>query len=103
MAHQPLGGRPVAVVRGNPDVPPPTEDQKVSYSRVSCTNRPRKSLFILFLENAGGCLASLTDELLIKIIDAAADCGLSPAQVGCFLLYSSAHQPYIPFKQLTNV
>lgn len=43
MAHQPLGGRPVAVVRGNPDVPPPTEDQ--------------------------------------KIIDAAADCGLSPAQL----------------------
>ena len=29
MAHQPLGGRPVAVVRGHPGEPFPTEDPKV--------------------------------------------------------------------------
>ncbi|KAI1328533.1 aldo-keto reductase [Xylariaceae sp. FL0255] len=29
MAHQPLGGRPVGVVRANPGVPPPTEDPKI--------------------------------------------------------------------------
>ncbi|KAJ5266703.1 hypothetical protein N7478_009511 [Penicillium angulare] len=28
MAHQPLGGRPLDVVRGNPDTPLPTEDPK---------------------------------------------------------------------------
>ncbi|KAI1356444.1 aldo-keto reductase [Xylaria sp. FL0043] len=29
MAHQPLGGRPVGVVRAHPDMPPPTEDPKI--------------------------------------------------------------------------
>ncbi|KAI0135870.1 aldo-keto reductase, partial [Daldinia grandis] len=29
MAHQPLGGRPIRLVRGNPDQPFPTEDQKI--------------------------------------------------------------------------
>ncbi|KAI0834344.1 NADP-dependent oxidoreductase domain-containing protein [Hypoxylon sp. FL0890] len=32
MAHQPLGGRPVPLVRGHPDKPFPTEDQKVCLS-----------------------------------------------------------------------
>ncbi|KAI1500931.1 aldo-keto reductase [Biscogniauxia marginata] len=29
MAHQPLGGRPVGVVRAHPDMPPPTEDSVI--------------------------------------------------------------------------
>ncbi|XXG96482.1 hypothetical protein Hte_002765 [Hypoxylon texense] len=40
MAHQPLGGRPVPLVRGHPDQPFPTEDQKIMYIASKCSMTP---------------------------------------------------------------
>ncbi|KAI1403058.1 hypothetical protein F4819DRAFT_452546 [Hypoxylon fuscum] len=40
MAHQPLGGRPVPLVRGNPDKPFPTEDQKIIDIASKCNMTP---------------------------------------------------------------
>ncbi|OTA99717.1 hypothetical protein M426DRAFT_67258 [Hypoxylon sp. CI-4A] len=40
MAHQPLGGRPVPLVRGNPDAPFPTEDQKIIDIASKCNMTP---------------------------------------------------------------
>ncbi|KAI1209725.1 aldo-keto reductase [Annulohypoxylon truncatum] len=40
MAHQPLGGRPVALVRGHPDEPFPTEDQKIRDIASKCNMTP---------------------------------------------------------------
>ncbi|KAI0181152.1 NADP-dependent oxidoreductase domain-containing protein [Hypoxylon sp. FL1284] len=36
MAHQPLGGRPVSLVRGNPDEPFPTEDKQIMDIAAKC-------------------------------------------------------------------
>ncbi|KAK3312546.1 aldo-keto reductase [Apodospora peruviana] len=40
MAHQPLGGRPVPVVRGHPDVPFPTEDSMITKIATQCEMTP---------------------------------------------------------------
>ncbi|KAI1660619.1 NADP-dependent oxidoreductase domain-containing protein [Daldinia decipiens] len=40
MAHQPLGGRPIPLVRGNPDQPFPTEDQKIKDIATQCNMTP---------------------------------------------------------------
>ncbi|KAK3904931.1 hypothetical protein C8A05DRAFT_42078 [Staphylotrichum tortipilum] len=40
MAHQPLGGRPVPVVRGHPDIPFPTDDQTINEIAVECGMTP---------------------------------------------------------------
>ncbi|TLS25902.1 hypothetical protein PpBr36_07276 [Pyricularia pennisetigena] len=39
-AHQPLGGRPVSIVRGHPDQSPPTEDQTIAEVASSCGMSP---------------------------------------------------------------
>ncbi|KAI1455838.1 aldo-keto reductase [Annulohypoxylon moriforme] len=44
MAHQPLGGRPVPLVRGNPDQPFPTEDQKIIDIASKCNMTPAQRL-----------------------------------------------------------
>ncbi|KAI9768278.1 MAG: hypothetical protein M1839_004142 [Geoglossum umbratile] len=43
MAHQPLGGRPVQVVRGHPDEPFPTEDRKIIDVAVGCGISPAQA------------------------------------------------------------
>ncbi|KAI1469879.1 aldo-keto reductase [Daldinia caldariorum] len=40
IAHQPLGGRPISLVRGNPDEPFPTEDQKIIDVATKCNMTP---------------------------------------------------------------
>jgi len=40
MAHQPLGGRPVPVVRGHPDTPFPTEDPEIIKIAEQCDMTP---------------------------------------------------------------
>jgi alcohol dehydrogenase (NADP+) len=59
MAHQPLGGRPVPVVRAHLDVPFPTEDPMVSALPGDLRERANVS----------------------KVVNIATQCGMTPAQV----------------------